>query len=91
MGCISFILHVKKQELGEKKGIIMIHPLAVKNWKDNKANGVKYQEAFMIIMSNNKQEELTGKRKIKCAITSFFLELKEVQGASVFGCQLNKS
>ena len=74
MGCISFILHVKKQALEEKKGIIMIHPLTVKNWKDNKANCVQYQEALMIIMSKNKQEELTVKRKIQCEITSFFPE-----------------
>ena len=56
------------------KGIRMRHPFTLHNWKYHKENSVQYQEAIMIIMSDKKQEELSGKRKIQCAITSLFPE-----------------
>ena len=56
----------------------MRHTFTVHNWKDNRANFVQHQEVFMIILSNKKQEELTGKIKIQCAITSFFPKYTKV-------------
>ena len=52
----------------------MRHPFTVKYRKDHKENYVQHQYALMIIIFKNKKEELTGKIKIQCAITSFFPE-----------------
>ena len=39
----------------------MRHPFTVYNWNDSRANYIQHQEVLMTIISNNKQEELTGK------------------------------